>query len=346
MMILIFAVILILTISFTFGKTPKRLNEPKDSDHFKGGQFYIPWDKSPETSKSLKALLKWRLNARNTAWKQDAPTDYVEFCIPPRQKTNYIQHINHASSLIDLNGTRFLIDPQFAERVGPVSFLGPKRRHPLPFQMEDIGKLDVILLTHNHYDHMNLASLKKLQQLYSPHFIVAHSNGPYLLDIGVKKTQITELDWWESTNFSNVTVSLAPAQHWSKRRLFDRNFALWGAFVLENDSKKIFLAGDTGFASHFHDIQARWNSFDVSLLPVGAYEPRWFMKFQHMNPEEAVQAHKILKSKKSIGIHHSSFQLTDEAWNAPFLALQESLKKENISENDFIYPKAGQIFEI
>jgi len=336
--------IVISLISWYLGSPPSRFSEPKSSDHYSLGAFSNPWYKGPVPSASFSSLMKWRQESKREPWPE-APADFVIKQKPPLDKKNFVQFINHATVLFDLEGNRFITDPIFSERASPISYIGPKRHHPTPMKIDELGRLDFVLVSHNHYDHMDLESLKQLNDIYQPTFVVPHSNGPYLVEAGIPKEKIIELDLWESTKTKNLTITLAPAQHWSKRRFFDRDFALWGSFVVENGSKKVFFAGDTGFGEHLQMIHQRWPNFDISLIPVGSYEPRWFMSPQHVNPEEAARAHLILESKKSIGIHHSCFQLTDEDWGDPLIALIEAKVKYHIDKDAFLYPRAGEIFE-
>jgi L-ascorbate metabolism protein UlaG (beta-lactamase superfamily) len=332
------------------GRAPKPLRVPKVSDHYSNGMFFNPWKIETEQPKTFLSILKWRIFEHREAWPDKLPEDFVVFQKPNADRKNFVQFINHASVLIDADGTRFLCDPNFAKRASPVSLLGPARHHPTPFALEDIARLNFVLVSHNHYDHMSLETLKKLDVLYSPKFIVPESNAAYLVEAGINPEHIIELDWWESTVIGNSTITLAPSQHWSKRRLYDRDNALWGSFIIESlvagNPKRIYFAGDTGFGPHFEMIHKRWGNFDLSLLPVGAYEPRWFMKFGHMNPEEAVKAHQIIASKKTIGIHHGCFQLTDEGFNDPEIALKASLEKEKLDPTSFLYPKPGEIINL
>jgi L-ascorbate metabolism protein UlaG (beta-lactamase superfamily) len=343
------AIIIFLFVSFVislrfFGKPPKRLTPPKDSDHFANSKFFYPWD-SGRPKMGSKELMKWKLESKNIPWPESFPEDFVIKQKPPLDKINYIQFINHATTLIDLNSVRFITDPHFSLKAGPLGIAGPKRRHAPPFLIEDIKKLDFVLLSHNHYDHLDLPSLKKIQKLYRPTFIVPHSNAGYLIGIGIPKKNIVELDWWENFSDRKIKITLTPAQHWSKRRLYDQNFALWGSFVIESleNKKRIYYAGDSGYAGHFKTIHEKWDSFDMSLIPVGAYEPRWFMKYHHMNPEEAVLTHLDIHSQKSVGIHHSCFKLTDEGWDHPKTSLKEALSKYHIPNENFIYPRPGEL---
>ncbi|EKD42128.1 MAG: hypothetical protein ACD_73C00317G0001, partial [uncultured bacterium] len=194
-----------------------------------------------------------------------------------------------------------------------------------------------------HYDHMDMPTLVRLKKRFDPQFLVPLNNAHYLSEYSIKR--IEELNWWDKTDtHQNTHISLVPAHHWSLRKGFDKNESLWGGFVMELNKTKIFFAGDTGYSPHFKDISAQFGAIDISLLPIGAYNPRWFMKDSHMNPEDTVKAHRDLKSKVSIPMHFGSFQLTDETFEAPLLDLKEAIQKQGVSEKNFRVLKEGQTF--
>jgi L-ascorbate metabolism protein UlaG (beta-lactamase superfamily) len=171
--------------------------------------------------------------------------------------------------------------------------------------------VDYVVISHNHYDHLDIQSLVGVQKKFDPVFLVPIGNSEVLKENGI--TKVMELDWWES----HGPIELVPAQHWSARGVFDRNRALWGGYVFRLNGKRVFFAGDTGYGPHFSKIRERIGMMDVAILPIGAYEPRDFMKNQHMNPEDAVLAHLDLGAKRSFGIHFETFQLTDEGFEEP-----------------------------
>jgi L-ascorbate metabolism protein UlaG (beta-lactamase superfamily) len=226
-----------------------------------------------------------------------------------------------------------------------VSWAGPKRIHLPGIAFEDLPHIDVVLVSHNHYDHMDKNTLIQLHEKFKPVFLVGLGDKAHLESWGIQN--VTELDWWESLKIKDFTFNYTPAQHFSGRTLGDRYESLWGGFMIQTpENKNIYFVGDTGYASFFKDIQNRFKNIDVALIPIGAYEPRWFMKNMHVNPEEAVLAHIDLKSKKSFGMHFGTFQLTAEKLDAPSEDLKSALRKLNVPEKDFIAPQVGSTYEL
>lgn len=315
------------------------MSYPK-SDHFDGSSFKNP---GAPVDKSFFDFLKWQFTKQVTPW----PEEVVNTAIPSiasNVEANQVvtTYINHATHLIQVKGVNLITDPLFSLRASPLSWIGPKRVRKPGVELADLPRIDVVLISHNHYDHMDKESIRQLSEKFDPLFIVPLANAEKLKEFGAKK--IVELDWWQDTVVpgTDVHVFVVPAQHWSKRGAFDTNKALWGGFVLKTSSAKIFFAGDTGYSSHFTEIYKRFGAMDISMLPIGAYEPRWFMKEQHMNPAEAVQAHLDLHSKNTLGTHFGTFQLTDEGIDEPVKALSAELKLKNIEASQFQAPENGQ----
>ncbi len=248
-----------------------------------------------------------------------------------------VTFINHASFLLRLPGptpagTVVLTDPIFSERCSPLSWAGPSRARPPGIRLEDLPRPDIILLSHNHYDHMDFPSLRTLHRRHAPHVVTTLGNEATLARIGIKST---ELDWWQDVTIGDVRITATPARHFSARTPFDRNRTLWGGFMLENRAGQVLFAGDSGTGPHWREIRARLGAPEVALLPIGAYEPRWFMAPVHMNPEEAVQAHLDLATRHSIGMHFGTFQLTDEPIDAPLIALEAAREKAGVTPEAF-----------
>jgi L-ascorbate metabolism protein UlaG (beta-lactamase superfamily) len=198
-----------------------------------------------------------------------------------------------------------------------------------------------VLLSHNHYDHLDLPSLRALQKRWNPPIVTGLGNGRYLARHGVRNA--VELDWWEAYEpGAGMRIVYVPAQHWSARGLFDRRRMLWGGHVIEAPAGLVYFAGDTGYPAHFSAITQRLGAPDIALLPIGAYEPRWFMAQQHMNPEEAVRAHLDLQAKLSIAMHFATFQLTDEAIDAPVAALAVARSALGVAAEAFRVPEFGE----
>lgn len=270
-----------------------------------------------------------------------------------RGRTNHfsLTWIGHATALVQIGNANVLTDPHFSERASPVQWYGPKRWQPPAVRLEELPRIDVVLISHNHYDHLDEDSVRALnaQPGGPPLFVVPLGVERWLASVGV--TNARALDWWDSLKVKELTVHLTPLQHWSRRTLTDANTTLWGGFVVEGESRgkprRVFFAGDTGYSKqHFSDIGNRFGGFDLALLPIGAYEPRWFMRAQHVNPEEAVQIHRDLRARLSIGIHWGTFQLTDEPLDQAVTDLAAARSKLGVNERAFITLRHGQTLRL
>lgn len=254
--------------------------------------------------------------------------------------------IGHSTALVQIGNVRVLTDPQFSERASPVQWLGPKRHQPPGIAVADLPRIDVVLISHNHYDHLDEGSVRALnaQKGGAPLFVVPLGLEKWFKDIGI--TNVKALDWWDRVEVAGAIVYLTPVQHWSRRALSDTNQSLWGGFVVEGKShdttRRMFFAGDTGYsATHFREIGERFGPFDLALIPIGAYEPRWFMSPQHVNPEESVRIHRDIRAKLSIGVHWGTFLLTDEPLDAAVGDLAAALKRAGVREDEFIVLRHG-----
>lgn len=245
--------------------------------------------------------------------------------------------LGHASVLINSEGVRVLTDPIFSERASPVSWLGPKRLTPLPVDPARLPFVDAVVISHNHYDHLDLPSLHRLQAQAGgpPLFIVPLGNAALLKREGI--TNLRELDWWQSTLVRDgLRITLVPTQHWSKRNLFgDRNEALWGGYVIRHRGWQALFAGDTGYSKDFADIHERLGPMDFAMIPIGAYAPRDFMRRQHIDPAEAVRIHQDVHARLSLGIHWGTFVLTDEALQQPPQDLALALREAGVDSAQF-----------
>ena len=307
-----------------------RPNHPR-SDHYDGVRFFNP---SGATNKSFLDLIKWRLLGR----RAPRPAQVRNVAIPAVLNQApigelHLTFVNHATFLIQVDGWNILTDPVFSQRVSPFQSLGPSRVREPGLAMQDLPKIDLLLVSHNHYDHLDIQSLRAIARAHQPRVLTPLGNGPLLERQGL--AGVTECDWWDVAEIGNgARVVATPAQHWSARGLLDRNRALWSGFIVETAEHKIYFAGDTGYAPHFKEIRARRGVMDLALLPIGAYEPRWFMKDQHMNPDDAVMAHLDLQTEQSIGMHFGAFQLTDEDFDAPVRELEAALRKHEAAHFD------------
>jgi L-ascorbate metabolism protein UlaG (beta-lactamase superfamily) len=245
-----------------------------------------------------------------------------------------VTFIGQATFLLRTAAGTILTDPFFSERASPFASIGPRRLRAPGFALDALPDIDLILLSHNHYDHMDLPSLRALRARTTAPILTGLGNGAYLARKGVSGA--VEMDWWQRTTpRPDVAVSYVPAQHWSSRSPRDRRRMLWGGFVVRSGGATIYFAGDTGYCPWFGTIRERLGAPDLALLPIGAYEPRWFMQNQHMNPAEAVQAHLDLGSRHSIGMHFGTIQLTDEAVDEPLHALARAAREAGLGEGAF-----------
>lgn len=251
--------------------------------------------------------------------------------------------IGHSTFLVQLEGANFLTDPIFTNRASPFKHAGQKRVTPVGLKLEDLPPLDFILISHDHYDHLNKATLRALheRQRENPPLIIAPAGlGPWFRKRGFPR--VAELGWWESLEIAGLRLHGVPAQHWSQRIPWLINRSHWNGFVVEGKGGKLFFPGDTGYSKDFADIRAKLGPMNVSLLPIGAYEPRWFMEPMHTNPDDAVRIHQDLGSRLSVAMHWGTFVQTDEPWDEPPLKLAASMRERGVSEDAFIVMRHGE----
>ncbi|HET9023429.1 MAG TPA: MBL fold metallo-hydrolase, partial [Burkholderiaceae bacterium] len=251
-----------------------------------------------------------------------------------------------ATALVQLGGLNFLTDPHFSERASPVQFMGPKRWQPPGVALDDLPPIDVVLLSHNHYDHLDAGTVTRLkkQRGGAPVFIVPLGLERWLEGAGVKR--IRKMDWWDCIDARGAAITLVPAQHWSRRTLADTNTTLWGGFVVQAARRSFYFAGDTGYGPDFQEIGARFRGFDLALLPIGAYEPRWFMKSAHINPDEAVRIHREVRARRSVAIHWGTFPLTDEPLDQPLADLTAARTRHKLAAREFVTLRHGETLNL
>lgn len=253
--------------------------------------------------------------------------------------------IGHATLLVQIGGLNILTDPQFSERAFMVQWAGPQRRVPVPVTLAELPRIDLVLISHSHYDHLDSTTVQALNRQPGgpPLFMVPLGIERWMHAHGVERVQ--RFDWWDHASVPGATgieIHFVPAQHWSARSPFDRNRTLWGGWVVKSSRFSFYFAGDTGYSKDFADIGERFGGFDLAAIPVGAYEPRWFMQAQHVNPAEAVQIHRDVRAKRSIGVHWGTFELTDESLDEPIGALADALRAANVPADDFHLYRHGE----
>jgi len=252
-----------------------------------------------------------------------------------------VMWIGHSTLLLNHSDFTIMTDPQFSGRASPFSFMGPKRVTPSPVEISDLPQIDVILISHNHYDHLDEATIREIAKIQpSVEFLVPLGLKSLLEDWGAKN--VSELDWWQQVQRKGVTIQPTPVQHWSKRTFFDRNKTLWSGWMLKWNDFSFYFTGDAGYSDDFKETARKLGSPDLAAIPIGAYEPREFMKSAHINPEEAVVAFNDLGAKKAIGIHWGTFKLTLEPMTEPPVKLQEALKKSGVPKETFRVLKHGE----
>lgn len=342
--------------------TPALSAEPPPTApaHHRGDRFqnnYLEFE-----PKGLGALLRWKSEASRDGLPKPPSTPIPQvtpdlaFIASNAQAGSAMQPavtwIGHASTLAQLGGLNVLTDPVFSERVSPLSFVGPKRHVPAALTSSQLPHIDLVLISHNHYDHLDDASVRALanQPGGAPLFIVPLGNKAWMAERGI--VNVIELDWWQSHPIAApggpVEVVLTPAQHWSGRGLNDRMATLWGSYSVFAPDCHLFFSGDTGYSKDFRDIHERFaprqrdGGFDVALIAIGAYEPRWFMNTQHVNPAEAVQIHLDLAAKQSIGVHWGTFELTDESLDEPPRQLADTRRAKGLADDAFITLAIGE----
>jgi len=334
------------------------IDRPRKPHHRQGG-FQNNYLES--ATRTLAEVLRWRFNAQRKGLPRPPSTP-----IPQTEPDLAFIHANasagmamrpavtwigHATVLAQLGGLTLLTDPIFSQRASPVGFVGPQRHQPPGVALDELPHIDVVLASHNHYDHLDEASILSLvkQPGGAPLFIVPLGLKAWLAERGVHNA--VELDWWDQHRVGEVNVVLVPAQHWSGRGLNDRMKTLWGGFTAFARDCHLFYAGDTGYSRDFEDIRNRFaelqtaeagGGFDIALLPIGAYEPRWFMADQHVNVHEAVKVHRDLRAKRSLGVHWGTFELTDEALDEPPKALTTIRSEQGMSEEEFFVLAIGE----
>jgi L-ascorbate metabolism protein UlaG (beta-lactamase superfamily) len=313
------------------------------SDHFDGLRFFN-LDRL-DTDRSLVDVLRWKFKETAARWPASVPGRQV---VPDERVAGLrITMVGHATVLIQSGSINVLTDPVWSERSSPVSFAGPRRVMAPGIAFADLPPIDVVLLSHNHYDHLDMATLRQLHEVHEP-LIVTPLGNDTIVRQAIPEARLVTGDWWNQLALpGNATATIVPAYHWSARGTRDRRMALWGGFMLRTSAGLVYFSGDTGYGSGniFREMRARIGAPDIALIPIGAYAPRWFMCNQHINPEEAVRIMEDLEAKHAMGIHWGVFQLTDEAREEPVELLREAMRQRDLDPDRFVAAEPGDVME-
>lgn len=301
----------------------------KKKASFDGNRFYNYKEDDFQKKiykKSLFGFFKWRIDRKKyiQAWPKWIENKKYDLPILEKNSNQIIaSFINHSTVLIQIEGINILTDPVWSNRVSPFSFIGPKRVRDPGLTLDQLPNIDLILISHDHYDHLDIESLKILRDKFNPKIISGLNINKVL---NKHNMNCIELDWWDKTNFKDLDIHFLPAKHWSGRKgFFGNNSTLWGSFMIKSPQKQIYFAGDTAYSNHIKNINEEFGTIDLALLPIGAYEPRWFMKESHTNPYEAALIHKELDSRNSIAVHYGTFRLSDESYTDPINDLKKAV---------------------
>jgi L-ascorbate metabolism protein UlaG (beta-lactamase superfamily) len=292
--------------------------------------------------KPFKDLVKWITSDVNpNLYAIEVSNEWKNINL--HEDDNYIIWIGHSTFLIKKAGITILTDPVFSDRASPFKNIGPERLIPPAIPLNELPKIDFVTVSHNHYDHLDINSLKKISEL-SPNAVFLVPAGDLKLLKKRKIDNVYQFNWWEAYKSEGLTFTFTPVQHWSKRGLFDRNKSLWGGWYMNFNEFGMYHAGDTGYSKDFIDTRLKLGSPKYAFIPIGAYDPEWFMAESHVNPEDAIQIMIDLQAEKAFGMHWGTFALTDEDTLEPPSRLKEALK--SINSPDFISLIPGKVIEI
>ncbi len=291
-------------------------------------------------------IIVWNATKERSVWNTVNENKYKDI---PSAKVNdgelIVTFVNHATVLIQYDGINVLTDPVWSYRISPVSFAGPMRKRKPGIKFDDLPPIDIVLLSHNHYDHMDMPTLKKLKNKFDPFYIVPLGNKVFLDENGM--TNSIEMQWWEEYIYKGKhLITMVPAEHFSMRGLCDRNATLWAGYMLTTNKGNVLFAGDTGLSPHFEEIKERFGEIEFSMLPISPIMPRWLMKGVHMSPEEAVITHLLLESKQSMAIHFGTFQQADDSQSLAIILLKQAMIKHKVSPSDFKLLPHGMLYQV
>jgi N-acyl-phosphatidylethanolamine-hydrolysing phospholipase D len=341
-----FAAILSIAVLVSFSNSNAQNGSPAKAHHTPTG---FKNNYAQQVNKSFGDFIRWQWESWGIDKTASSPAPSVTADIAqltsPASPT--VTWIGHATALVQANGLNVLVDPIFSERASPVQIFGPKRAQAPGVTMADLPNIDVVLISHNHYDHLDRISVAQLDEKAK----AAGKTTLFMVPLGLKAwfngigiDSVVELDWWEQHKIQGVEFHLTPVQHWSARSINDRSNTLWGGWAVLGADFHWYYAGDTGYSRDFADTakqfaprqtEALGGGFDLALVPIGAYEPRWFMSQQHVNPMESVRIHQDVGAKRSIGVHWGTFALTDEPLDQPPRDLAIARQALDVKEADF-----------
>ncbi|MDA9561105.1 MBL fold metallo-hydrolase [Gammaproteobacteria bacterium] len=294
------------------------------------------------SDKSFGDMLQWiRSDIEPEITKIELSPDWQKLNLS--EDDNYAIWIGHSTFLIKKNGVTILTDPIFSKRASPFKNIGPKRLIPPAIPLDAIPHIDIVTVSHNHYDHLDIHSLKKISKKHPEAIFLVPAGDEKLLK-RKKIKNVYNFDWWESIEHKGFLITFTPVQHWSKRSLFDRNKSLWGGWFFNHKDYSLYHAGDTGYSKDFIDTKIKLGSPKYAFIPIGAYDPEWFMAESHVNPEDAVQIMLDLEAEKAFGMHWATFVLTDEDTIEPKIRLEKEIMK--YKDLNFISVVPGSIINL
>jgi L-ascorbate metabolism protein UlaG (beta-lactamase superfamily) len=312
------------------------------SDHFDGEEFFNPDVGTSKENSGFFDFIGWMLTRDRGEWPD--PFHAEPGPKPPERVARgelRITFVNHATLLIQMDGLNILTDPIWSDVAGPTPATGVERFRPPGLRFEDLPPIDLVLISHNHYDHCDLPTLARLMERFTPRIAAGLGTSEFLRSHGIRNAR--DFDWWSSQTIApGVRLTSVPVQHFSGRGLFDVDETLWTGFVISGPSGNVYFAGDTGYGPHFAEVGRRFGPIRVAVLPIGAYRPRWFMQEVHIDPSEAVKAHVDLRAKTSVGMHFGTFRQADDGFTEPVDDLKKARERAGLAEDDFIVLVEGE----
>ena len=327
---------LLLVLALFSGCAATYVDQRQQSPNFHDGKFHNP----VANDKTMWDYITSRLGGEWATWPDWIDSEYgAAPASTVADESVVITVINHSTVLIQGQGFNILTDPIYSKRTSPFQWIGPARVRNPGIRFADLPKIDAVLISHDHYDHLDLSTIDELIERDNPRIFTGLGVGNHLDTTEL----VTEMDWWQKEKLSDeLEIHFVPVQHFSGRSLFNRDSTLWGGYVIKLGESKIYFGGDSGYAEHYQQTFDQFGPMDLALLPIGAYAPRSFMVYAHMDPAQAVQAHLDLRAQQSIGMHYGTFQLTSEPFNEPEALLQQETANAGLGENTFITLPFGE----